>query len=279
MKGSKMLYDIYLNEPLKENADNKIRTLLAKLSCENADYLLSGLYPVIICRYATEEEKDFYLSFAKWNDLDITSKQIKESVFESFDLEIKRNEQEDTHLMNKPTIKEKLELGLAFLQDKEENESIFLNASDNILSAIRKRKEMMTLKFKPSSIYMTFLLWMIFSCGIVLLFDLLLMDLLFICSCAFITLISISLCGDYWIYKRTLQNYFSESGEKMFWDTLEINNKAKNDAIHSVEDKVDNLSARSKLTVLPVSKRDVNSIEELLEKFDELTLNEILATL
>lgn len=274
-----MFYDIYLNEPPQKDTDGKIRILISKLSCENADYVLKGPYPVIICRYATIEEKDFYLSFAEKNELNMTSKQIKETVFESFDLEIKRNEQDDTHLMNKPTIKEKLETGLEFLTEKESNESDFSNASYNILSAVRKHKEMLGLKFKPTSIYISFLMWLIFACGTALLYNQLTMDWLFMVSCAFVTLMIISLCGDYLLYKKQLRNYFSESAENSFWMLLIENNTVKNQSIHNVESCIDTLTARTKLTVLPVAKRNAESIEDLLQKFDSLSLNEILAEL
>lgn len=274
-----MFYDIYLNEPPKKDPENKIRLLISKLSCENADYVLKGPYPVIICRYATTEERDFYLSFAEKHELNMTSKPLRETVFESFDLEIKRNEQDDTHLMNRPTIKEKLELGLEFLMEEKSNESDFLNASDNILSAVRKRKEMLELKFKPTSIYISFLMWLIFACGTALLYNQLTLGWLFMVSCAFVTLMSISLCGDYLLHRKQLRDYFSESGEESFWMLLIENNTVKNQSIHNVENCIDTLTARSKLTVLPVAKRNTESIEDLLQKFDSLSLNEILAEL
>lgn len=274
-----MFYDIYLNELPKDDPENKIRTLFARLSCENADYVLKGLCPVIICRYATSEERDFYLSFAKKYNLNMVSKPIRETVFESFDLEIKRNEQDDTHLMNRLTIKEKLKSGLEFLEEIESNESEFTNASDNILSAIRKRNEMLTAKFSPKSIYLTFLIWILFAFGMSLFYAQSTIDFLFSIGCSFVLLMSLSLLGDYLVYRNELRTYFSKSGEDSFWTVLIENNSVKNKSIHTVEDYVDTLTARSKLTVLPVSKRDAESIGLLLQKFDDLSLNEILAAL
>lgn len=274
-----MFYDIYLNELPKDDPENKIRILFARLSCENADYVLKGLCPVIICRYATSEERDFYLSFAKKYNLNMVSKPIRETVFESFDLEIKRNEQDDTHLMNRLTIKEKLKSGLEFLEEIEANESEFTNASDNILSAIRKRNEMLSAKFSPKSIYLTFLIWILFAFGMSLFYAQSTIDFLFSIGCSFVLLMSLSLLGDYLVYRNELRTYFSKSGEDSFWTVLIENNSVKNKSIHTVEDYVDTLTARSKLTVLPVSKRDAESIGLLLQKFDDLSLNEILAAL
>lgn len=269
-----MLYDIYLNAlPQGEEENKEVAMLIAKLAQENADYVLNRTFPVIICRYATAEEKDFYLDFAKKHNLDMVAKATKETVFESFDTEIKRNEQEDTHLLNKPTIKEKLLSGLEMLKQEEEHLESFSRGSEMIRSAILKRKEMLTSKFKPTSIYLSFLIWAVFTGALVLLS---VAEWLMISGCTFIGLMGFSLIGDYWIYRKQLKEYFSEEGERSFWDTLINSNCEKNVAIHAVEDFVDTLDARKRLTVLPVAKRNIDAIESILDQIDVLSLNEIL---
>ena len=269
-----MLYDIYLNDwPYEDKFDHDLIDLIAKLSQENADFVRNRTFPVIICRYATSEEKEFYLDFAKKHNLDMTAKAVKENVFESFDAEIKRIEQEDTHLLNKPTIKEKLIFGVEMLENREEQEESFMNGSENILSAIRKRKEMLEMKFKPTSPYLSFAIWVFFTFVLALIS---VNDWVLISGCTFIGLMTFAIIGDYWMYRKQIKEYFSAKGEKLFWDTLIENNMAKNVAIHAIEDMVDTLDARKRLTVLPVDKRNIDAIQSILDQIDRLSLNEIL---
>ena len=269
-----MFYDIYLRGISDQTKYNPASIeLLARLSQENAGYVLQKQFPVIVCRYATVEEKNFYIEFGQKHGLDIYGKKVDETVFDAFNSEIKRNEQMDSHLMPKPVIKELLQSGAEVLRSKEKHKEKFFSASEMIRSMIQKQTEMSTAKFSPKSIYVSFIMWLLFAS---MLFLMAVENCLLIAGCAFIGIMGLSILGDYIVYQKEIGKYFSSESEQQFWDTLISNNATKNLSIHAVEDFVDTLTARKCLTVLPASKRELEEVETLLEKIDELSTAELL---
>ena len=273
-------FDIYLTDiPKNENQSQEDRdflfTQIKRLAKDNEDLIDKGIYPVIICRYATEEESEFYKEFAALNNFTVQAKPIKSSVFDRFVEETKILEQEDSHLMSPSTIKEKLNYGLEVLQEYESSVAQFESSSDMILSKVRERKEMQVAKFVPSSCFLSFIIWACFALVFFLSkgFNL---DSAFVVSLFFFGIMGATVIGDFVLFKKRLAAYFSPQGEADFWAVIEQMNESKNSAIHTVENMIDSLQARNCLTVLNVGKRNIETIEDVLDRIDVVSPNDLI---
>ncbi len=206
-----MYYNILLNS-LNANVSKEGRSLIKKLACENKDLIDSKTFPVVICRYATVEELTFYKELQKKYSYDFSFKEIKSSdnIFEIFNIELKQGEQEDIHLKEKPEIINKLQDGLDVLREKEVCSEDFHNASDIIQSKIREKRENLTSKFRPMSIYFVFILWVavsvLMACSQIYTWE----TKIFICSCMFCCSMLAAIIYDYVVFKKNKKYYESE---------------------------------------------------------------------
>lgn len=269
-----MFYDIYLDEKPASNTDTygKLMHRLSELAQENAQYLVSDHYPIIICRYATKEERQFYTEFANQNSLKISFRPIKQTVFDEFEQELVRNEQLEVHLMDRISIAENIQNGFKTLNKKEKMQTDFEDASSNIQNVLRYRSAMLSAKFKPVVIYPTFLIWALFTLVLLCIHE----NWLLISCCSFILAMSCAIIGDYLSFRKSIKTYFSGTEQEKFWQTLASSNKVKNESIHAVANWVDSLQARNLLLVLPVGKRNVDFISTILDGIDTLSQKEIL---
>lgn len=274
-----MYYNIVLNS-LNKKTDPQALKIIGKLACENRDLIESRTFPTIICRYATPDEVEFYKELQEKYSLDLVFREIKtaDNIFNLFNSELKQGEQEDIHLKDKPEIINKLQDGLDVLEEKECCEDDFKNASEMIRSKIRERQENLTSKFKPFSIYFTFIVWVAISALLSFsqMYDW--PTKIFVMSCIF----CVTMCGaiiyDYVMFKRKKKFYGSEDYYLSLIQNLTEENHKKNLALHRIENMVDTLQARTCLTLLSTEKRNIETVKEYLVQLNTLkSINEIFS--
>lgn len=237
-----------------------------QLACENADLIEQKTYPVIICRYAGDEEVEFYKELGEQHGLLISAVVIPDvdNAFKTFDAHVKQNEQEDLHLKSKIEVIQILEKGLETLNYKETSYSNFKDAKQEAEDLITTRKNNIAAKFKPFSIFMSFILWMA-VCAMIMLsrvFDM--DDKIFYSSVMFCIMMGFSLVYDYYTFRKNKKSYQSREMLDNIVLNLAKTNQIKNFAIHEVENMIDSLNARNCLTILPIPKRNITSVEEYL---------------
>ena len=165
-----MYYNVVLVEPPRDDSfqspDERVTLMnrLKRLSKDNEDFFDQNVYPITICRCASQEETAFYRVFATSNHLKVDFIPISCSAFEVFQNELSIVEQdEDAHMISKGIIKEKLVDGATVLREFEEASDAFTVASDNIRSKVLEWKEMQFGKFYPTSWAISFIMWAIFA--------------------------------------------------------------------------------------------------------------------
>ena len=237
-----------------------------QLACENVDLIEQKTYPVVICRYADDVEVEFYKELGEKHGLNIKAIAIPDAdnAFKTFDAHVKQNEQEDIHLKSKIEVIELLESGLETLNYKETSYSNFKDAKQEAEDVILTRKENLTAKFKPFSIFMSFLCWMCVCAFIVISKTFQSEDKLFIASLMFCVMMGFSIAYDYYVFIKNKKSHQSREALNNTIANLARINQIKNFAIHEVENMNDSLKARTCLTILPISKRNISNVEEYL---------------
>ena len=277
--GGRMYYNIVLNS-LNKKTDPQALKIISKLACENRDLIEARTFPTIICRYATPDEVSFYKELQEKYSLDLVFKEIKtaDNVFELFNAELKQGEQEDIHLKDKPEIINRLQDGLDVLEEKEACEDDFNLSSEMIKSKIRERKEVLTSKFKPLSIYFVFVMWA--AVAVLLSFSQMYdwPTKIFVMSCIFCVAMAGAIIYDYIRFKKKKTYYSSEDYYLSLIQDLTEENHKKNLALHRIENMIDTLQARTCLTLLSTEKRNVETVKEYLVQLNTLkSINEIFS--
>ena len=279
MMGGPMYYNIVLNS-LNPNVSKKGRELIKRLACENKDLIDAKTFPVIICRYATTEEISFYKELQKEYSFDFIFKEIKSSdnVFETFNTELKQGEQEDIHLKEKPEIINRLQDGLDVLREQESCTNDFKRASEIIKSKIREKRENITAKFKPVSIYFVFIVWIAVCILMALSKTYTWETKILVCSGFFCVSMAAALIYDFIVFKKNKTYYLSEDYSMLILQELIEQNHKKNIAIHRIENMIDTLQVRHCLTLLPTEYRNIERVEEYLIQLNTLkSINEIFS--
>ena len=274
-----MYYNIVLNS-LNADVDKNGKELIKRLACENKDLIESRTFPVVVCRYATAEEVSFYKELQKKYLFDFSFKEIKSSdnVFENFNTELKQGEQEDIHLKEKPEIINRLQDGLDVLKEQECCAEDFKKASEIIKSKIREKKENISAKFKPVSIYFTFVIWVAICALLAFSQSYTWETKIFICSCIFCVVMVAAVIYDFIIFKKNQKYYLSEDYSMLILQELIEQNYKKNVSIHRIENMIDTLQVRRCLTLLPTEDRNIEKVEEYLIQLNTLkSINEIFA--
>lgn len=274
-----MYYNIVLNS-LGPKTDPKGLRIIKKLSCENIDLIESGTYPVIICRYATKEEKDFYEQIKQEYDFDLVFKPIKssEDVFEVFNIELKQGEQEDIHLKERAEIISRLQDGLDVLENKQECSESFAKASQSIVSKIKEREEGIKSKLQLKSMWLGLIASLVIVvCLFVLPFFTLSNKILFSLIMASVLMVGTFLY-DFINYKKRKEYYNSVECYLQLINDLTALNYSKNIAIHRIENMIDTLQVRRCLTILPTQERELSIVKDYLKQLLTLkSINEIFS--
>lgn len=266
-----MFYTILLSS-IDETAENLKEGLdvMAKLACENADLVNSKTFPAIVCRMATEEECEFYQEIAKKYKLTLSIREVNygDSVFENFDVELKQKEQVDLHLQDKATIISKLTRGLEILKIKKASVETFEEASENIVSYIRERKENIVEKFFPKSIFSTFIVWIFLAFLLCISGQYSWDDKIFFASLIFCGMMGFAVIYDFVSFKKKKKFYNSNAFYEDLINKISIQNGIKNYAIKDVEDVIDSLEVRNCLTLLQSKQRDYENVENYLKELN-----------
>ena len=89
-------------------------------------------------------------------------------------------------------------------------------------------------------------------------------DKIFYSSVMFCIMMGFSLVYDYYTFRKNKKSYQSREMLDNIVLNLAKTNQIKNFAIHEVENMIDSLNARNCLTILPIPKRNITSVEEYL---------------
>lgn len=266
-----MFYTILLSS-IDEKVENYKEGLdiVAKLACENADLVNSKTFPVAICRMATIEECKFYQEIADKYGFKLSIRELNsgDSVFENFEVELKQKEQIDLHLQDKATIISKLTRGLEILQIKRTSVETFENASENITSYIRERKENIEEKFFPKSIFSIFIVWILLAALLMISGSYSFEDKLFFVSLIFCCMMTFAIVYDFISFKKKKKFYNSNAFYEDLIFRISSQNSIKNNAIKNVEDVIDSLEVRNCLTLLQSEKREYENVENYLKELN-----------
>lgn len=283
IKEVRMFYNIYLDN-LKAPNSNEIfqegYELLQHLACENADFIRSKTFPVIICRYATKQDVKIFKDLAEKYSWEISLKEITPNgdVFATFEEELVQKEQDDLHLMKKLDVINSLESGLSVLKERDDAVDDFNDSKETSKGIIMSYYENINAKFKIISIYAMFIMWLAIS-GLLCFSSLYSWeDKIFFASCLFCVMIPGSIIYDYITYRKNKKHYTSSL---YIQETVESLSKAymkKNNSVHVLEELIDSLQARNCLVILPYDKRNMNDVEYyLVELKTNKSIDEIFA--
>jgi hypothetical protein len=266
-----MFYTILLNK-INEKHENYTEGLeaLKELSKENFDLIENKTFPVIICRMASQTEKEFYEEISVLYGFDITVRELKQSedVFYNFELELKQKEQEDFHLQDKATVLTKLSNGYKLLNLFSDSKQEFDEASENIRSYICERKENILLKFFPSDIFLSFVAWLLL--GVLFMFSqkYAFEDKIFLVSLMFCGIMGITVLYDFIMYKKKKIFCQSEKCLNTLIQKVGLQNSLKNKSLNDLEDVIDSLEVRNCLTVLQSNERNITCVENYIEELN-----------
>ena len=273
-----MLYNIVLNNI--NSSDEAGLDLLKQLACENADLIISKTFPVIICRYATKKDAQFYKELAEMYGWVLSFKEVEpqDDVLTVFNEELIQKEQMDTHLLSKIEILESLEKGLAIYEEKLDMEDSIRESKSASTELIKDYYYNKTLKFQPTLIFSMFVVWIMISA-------LLCMSALYtwetkivIISCIFCVIMPATLIFEYIEYRKRKKHYNSNEYLHSIVQSLSEIYQTRNNAIHRVGNLIDSLAVRNSLTLLPFDKRDPSSVKNYITELQtDKSIEEIFA--
>ena len=284
-----MFYNIFLErlpniKQIGQEQWIECKSILKKLACENYDLIESQTFPAIICRYATETELEFYKALETKYQFKIMISKVnkQENVFDLFDEDLIKNEQEEIHMMNKIQVEQKIKSGAKILADKETAQNEFLQVSKTIKEQIEKFEKEVNLKFSFKSgvgiiLTCSFFAMMAFIIHLFKPSFLNLTAMIVFAVLQFVFGVSTCLLFDFVHYKKLKNIYTSKDHFSNFINYLHEQNKYKNKQIHMVEDFVDSLTARNSLNVLPTSKRNLNDCNLILKELKTKSINQVFS--
>ena len=288
-----MFHNILLTDlpsKLTMDARNTAKLFFSSVACENADLVSNDLLPVIVSRYATQSEVDFYKAKAVELGCTIEVHPISddENVFMRFERDIQYEEQKDIRKLSMNDIQMDLNDGVNLLSLFDKSRRAFNNASQ-IISAymsgynkmlrstvIRRNKDFskMNIVFFVLSIVVGIVSFAFIKNYVESIFLSLIMSVLSAAITECIFDISLSIYE-----KRRSKKMLDKIAKKYFNITEQISliNREKNFYFHEVENMVDTMMPRKVLLSLSPSKRTVEHANFVLKNIsDGKTLKQIV---